>query len=163
VAKGSGDAYWEAGRREEGTGNPLTLQEKGARIIEDSPHRPPKGGDRANILQGRGAKALEGNVPEVAPASHRQDPGPCWCGAVPGAAGEGMGRCGSPPPGPGTEGLRSRGKTLSPPRHEGKWSPSIPGLDGLPSPREPRGAGPGKQDRGCGLPSASSSKGWWEG
>ena len=59
---------------------------------EDSPHRPPKGGDRANILQGRGAKALEERVPEVAPASSH------WDGAVPGAAGEGMGRCGSPPP-----------------------------------------------------------------
>jgi hypothetical protein len=52
---------------------------------EDSPHRPPKGGDRANILQGRGAKALKGNVPEVAPASSQ------WDGAVPGAAGEGNG------------------------------------------------------------------------
>jgi hypothetical protein len=38
---------------------------------EDSPHRLPKGGDRANILWGRGAKALEENVPEVAPASHQ--------------------------------------------------------------------------------------------
>jgi len=46
-----------------------SLQEKGARTVEGRPHRPPKGGDRANILQGRGAKALEESVPEVAPAS----------------------------------------------------------------------------------------------
>jgi hypothetical protein len=57
--------------------NPITT--------EDSPHRLPKGGNRANILQGRGAKALEESVPEVAPASSQRD------GAVPGAAGEGNG------------------------------------------------------------------------
>jgi hypothetical protein len=52
----------------------------------------PQGRRPGEILQGRGAKALEESVPEVAPASS------CWDGAVPGAAGEGMGRCGSPPP-----------------------------------------------------------------
>jgi hypothetical protein len=47
---------------------------------EDSPHRLPKGGDRANILQGRGAKALEGSVPEVAPASSRKGWSRPWSG-----------------------------------------------------------------------------------
>jgi len=69
-------------------------------------------------------------VPEVAPASSQRD------GAVPGAAGEGKGRCGSPPPGPGTEGP-SRGKTLSPPRHEGICpDPSVYRTECLPSPGE---------------------------
>jgi hypothetical protein len=47
---------------------------------EDSPHRLPKGGDRANILQGRGAKALEECVPEVAPASSRKGWSRPWSG-----------------------------------------------------------------------------------
>jgi hypothetical protein len=47
---------------------------------EDSPHRLPKGGDRAKILQGRGAKALKGSVPEVAPASSRKGWSRPWSG-----------------------------------------------------------------------------------
>jgi hypothetical protein len=47
---------------------------------EDSPHRLPKGGNRVNILQGRGAKALEEDVPEVAPASSRKGWSRPWSG-----------------------------------------------------------------------------------
>ena len=47
---------------------------------EDSPHRLPKGGDRANILWGRGAKAPEEYVPEVAPASSRKGWSRPWSG-----------------------------------------------------------------------------------
>jgi hypothetical protein len=80
VAKGSGDAYWETGRKEGGDRKSPSLQEKGAGTTEDSPHRLPKGGDRANILQGRGAKALEESVPEVAPASSRKGWSRPWSG-----------------------------------------------------------------------------------
>ena len=52
----------------------------------------PQGWRPGEILLGRGAKVLEEGVPEVPP------PHPIKDGAVPGAAGEGMGRCGFPLP-----------------------------------------------------------------
>jgi hypothetical protein len=98
-------------------------------------------------------------VPEVAPASS------CWDGAVPGAAGEGN-RDGADThhlraltPGAGTEGP-SRGKTLSPPRHEGKCPSGLGfGLSGLGAPADQGRRLRQKPEPGWGLPSRSC--GWW--
>jgi hypothetical protein len=67
-------------------------------------------------------------VPEVPPPRTNRIPGPI--GAEPSL--ERLGRewdgadTHHPDPGAVTEGP-SRGKTLSPPRHEGKWCPSVSG------------------------------------
>jgi hypothetical protein len=76
VAKGSGDAYWETGRKERGDRkSPYSLIGNRKKESEDYRRRkrpsapPPQGRRPGEILQGRGAKALEESVPEVAPAS----------------------------------------------------------------------------------------------
>jgi hypothetical protein len=72
-------------------------------------------------------------VPEVAPASSRKGWSRPWSGR--GGKWDGADPH-HPEPGAGTEGLLSRGKTLSPPRHEGKWSPSVFRTDGLGAPAD---------------------------
>jgi hypothetical protein len=160
VAKGSEDAYWEKGRR--GPEIPFSSGKRissGKRSEDSEDYRgqsapSPQGRRPGEILQGRGAKALEGSVPEVPPPRTGRIPGPA--GAEPSLErpGREMGRCGYPPPGPGTEGLRSRGQTLSPPRHEGIWCPSVLGRVASPPPGGSRGASPVLRGWGRSLPHA---------
>jgi hypothetical protein len=56
---------------------------------EDSPHRLPKGGDRAKSSRVEARRPWRRVCPRWPPPHPERD------GAVPGAAGEGMGRCGS--------------------------------------------------------------------
>jgi hypothetical protein len=89
-------------------------------------------------------------VPEVAPASSRKG----WSRPWSGRGGKWDGADTHHPraltPGAGTEGP-PRGKTLSPPRHEGKWCPSVLGLDGLAAPGD-QGSRPFFPGPGWGLP-----------
>jgi hypothetical protein len=81
---------------------------------EDSPHRPPR------AATGRVSFRVEARRPWRNMCPRWPPPHPERDGAVPGAAGEGKGRCGSPPPlpvyGTGTPDLRG-GRPLAPPRH----------------------------------------------
>jgi hypothetical protein len=71
-------------------------------------------------------------VPEVPPASS------CWDGAVPGAAGEGMGRCGSHHPR-----ALARDREQGPRGHRGVKPSPLPGMRGNDAPRFKEDPAPG--------------------